>query len=585
MAINEKEFENFVFLIALENAINFNGKTNPKALLGKCVSKFPLMKEDMAYYMNQIESIVNQVNEMNSNDQEKKLEWLDPNYLKEKAAKKEEKKESKKTDFKLPELAELKKDHVVTRFSPAPSGYLHLGHLFGIVFNYEYVRNYGGKFILRLEDTNPENIDLKNYESIIEDVKWISDNSVSDIIYQSDRINIYYKYLRQLVETGKVYVCKCDSEISKAFNDSSAACPHREIPIKDQLEEYEKMLNGTYKDGDAVVRFKSDLNDKNPALRDFPLARINTSSHARVGNKYRLWPMYNMCTAVDDALMDITHVIRGKDHEINGIRQDMIKDALHLKKAVYFHYGRIKFEDIVLSKTELSQKITDKIYDGWEDPRVPSLISYRKRGYKAEAFRNMIVTDGMSKRDSKITDEEYHKSLNFFNKQILEKEADRYFFVHNPKEIIIENIDEFKEKEIELPKHPEDKSKGVREFKVINEYVIDGIDFNEITKGEIIRLMHFANFKVLDKKENKLILEFISKDYDKALHIKKNIHFLPKTAEKCYIILQDNSKLKGQCEYMDNIKEDTSIQFERFGFVKFDHKDEKSERVFYFTHR
>ena len=163
MAINEKDFENFVFLVALENALNFNGKTNPKALLGKAVSKFPQIKEDMTYYLNQIEAISNQVNEMNSKEQEKKIKQLNPNYLKEKE---EKKSENKKDLNSLPELANLRKDHVVTRFSPAPSGNLHLGHLYGIVFNYEYVKRYGGKFILRLEDTNPENIDLKNYESI-----------------------------------------------------------------------------------------------------------------------------------------------------------------------------------------------------------------------------------------------------------------------------------------------------------------------------------------------------------------------------------------------------------------------------------
>lgn len=582
MDINEKEFEDFVYLQALENAISFNGKCNPKALVGKAISKFPQMKEDMSFYSNKIETIVSQVNKMSLSEQEKKLEWLNPNYLKEKIVKKEENK--KKLD-NLPELENLKKDHVITRFSPAPSGYLHLGHLYGIIFNYEYVKRYGGKFILRLEDTNPENIELDNYDKIIEDVKWISDNSISEIIYQSDRVAIYYKYLRQLVETEKAYVCKCESENFKNFIDNSNACPHRDIPVKEQLKEYEKMLDGTYRDGDAAVRFKADLNDKNPALRDFPLARINTSNHARVGNKYRLWPMYNLCTSIDDSLMNISHIIRGKDHEINGIRQDMIKDALSLKKCIYFHYGRIKFEDINLSKTQLSQKIADKEFEGWDDPRVPSLISYRKRGYKAEAFRNMIISEGMSKRDSKITDEEYHKSLNYFNKQILEKESDRYYFVYNPKEVIIENLGGFKDKEILLAKHPDNKEKGNRKFKVETEYIIDGVDFNEISIGDAIRLMHFANFKVKDKKANKLILEFISREYDKNLNLKRNIHFLPKSAEKCHIILQDNSKLNGICEDMDNIKEDTNIQFERFGFVKYDHKDENDERVFYFTHR
>ncbi|MCA9495791.1 MAG: glutamate--tRNA ligase [Nanoarchaeota archaeon] len=576
--VKREEFEDFVFLQALENAVSFKGKANPKALIGKCMPKFPDIKNEMGTWMPILNSIVEQVNSMNYEVQVEKLKELNSAFF--------DKKE-KKDNVKKEGLSDLNgfKGRIRTRFCPAPSGHLHLGHLYGIVFNYEYVKKYGGEFLVRLEDTNPENIALENYDKILDDVKWITDDSIDEIYYQSDRIDVYYKYLRTLIETGKAYVCECEAEVFKAYNDSSEECPHRSVPVANQIKMYEKFFSGEYKEGDAIVRFKADLKNKNPALRDFPLARLKFEKHVRVGDKYKLWPMYNLCTAVDDSLMNVNYIIRGKDHEINGERQDMIKSALGLLKSNYFHYGRIKFLDIELSKTKLSEKIENKVYDGWDDPRVPSLISYRKRGYKAEAFRKMIVAMGISKRDSKITDEEYHKSLNFYNKQILEEEADRYFFVYNPKKVNIVNLDDIDLKEIELPQHPTNKSRGMRNFDLKSDYIIDGVDFKNFKVGDKIRLMHFANFKVVEVDKDELKLMYLSTPYNKELMVKRNIHFLPKDAEKCQVILSDNSKLNGYCEDMDNIKENTSIQFERFGFVKYDSKNKDGMRVFYFTHR
>ena len=174
---------------------------------------------------------------------------------------------------------------------------------------------------------------------------------------------------------------------------------------------------------------------------------------------------------------------------------------------------------------------------------------------------------GISKRDSKITSAEYHKGLDYFNKQILEVECDRAFFVHNPKKVHIINVKDYPQKQITLPKHPEDKKKGERHFKLTNEYLIDSIDFDNIEQGDLIRLMHFGNFFVDKKTKDQLELTFKSKEYSKDIGIKTNIHFVPTDAKKCTIVMQDNSKLNGVCEDLDNIKENTSLQFERFGFV------------------
>jgi len=581
MTINEKDFEDFIFIQSLENAILFNGKSNPKAILGKCISNFPEIKKEMQTYIKKINNIVQQVNNFSLDEQKIKLKKLNPSFFEKKL---KQKKEKKNELIDLPDL----EGEFIGRFAPAPSGYLHIGHALNIIYNSEYKKKYGGKLIIRFEDTNPEKINIKNYEKILEDINWLSENAVDEVFYQSERVSTYYKYLRQLVETGNAYICDCEVEKFKLFNDSSKPCPHRNLAINIQLEKYEYFFNGKYKDGDAVIRFKADLENKNPALRDFPIARLNSTPHARVGTKYKLWPMYNFAVSIDDSLMGINYIIRGKDAEIGAIRQDMIKEKLGLKKSKYYHFGLVQFTDIELGKTPIKKKIDEGIYSGWDDPRVPTLISFRKRGFKPKAFRDMIVSFGISKRGYKLSEKEYYKSLNYFNKQILEKESDRYFFVLNPKLVEIQNHNNYPEKEITLPRHPDFKDRGNRKFNLENKYYIDGIDFNNIEEGELIRLMHFGNFKVIKKTNEKLILNFESKNYDKTLKIKRNIHFIPyKETEqrKVKIIMQDASIIKGLCEILNNPKVDDSIQFERFGFVRYDGKNEEGEKVFYFTHR
>ena len=572
---NFEKFEDFVFEQALENAVSFKGAANPKALIGKCMPKFPEMKQQMGEFIPRLNAIVEQVNSFELEEQTKKLLKIKPDFFEEK----KEKKVPNKTDG-LPKL-ENTENGVIVRFPPAPSGHLHLGHLFGVVANYEIKKKYGGKFILRFEDTNPDNIDISNYEKVIEDVNWITDNGVDEVFYQSDRMEIYYKYLRTLFDLNECYVCECDSETFKAFTDAKEQCPHRKMNSEDKKKLFEKFMSGDF---EGVLRSKADIDNKNPALRTFPLARINSNSHARAGSKYKVWPNYNLACAVDDSLMELTHVVRGKDLEIGEDRQKMLHKALGLKSPEYFHYGRMKFEDVDLSKTKLSQAIEEGKYSGWDDPRVPSLLAYKKRGYKAEAFRNLILALGISKRDSRITSTEYHKQLDFFNKQILEKEATRYFFVHNPKKIHIKNLNEIEDKEIISPKHPEDKSFGNRVFDVQSEYIIDSLDFNAFNEGDLFRLMHFANFKILSKTDDTLEVEFVSKEYSKDLGTKRNIHFLQTgKTQACVVVLQDNSKIKGFTEELGNPKVGDAIQFERFGFVRYD-SEKNGIREFRFTH-
>ena len=411
-------FKEKTFLLALENAHLHKGVANPKALLGKLIACFPEIKTDMPFYISSLNDIVEQVNKLPLNEQHSLLLEKNPKAL-------EKKKSVTEKKDGLPTLSNTQ-EPVIVRFPPAPSGYLHLGHLLGITANYEIKKKFNGTFILRFEDTNPENISLANYKQIIEDVKWVCEGKIDAISYQSDRLELYYKVLGELFDKECCYICFCTSQDFKTYTDKKEPCPHRLLKREEQTRFFNKFMKGELEG--AVVRSKADIHNKNPALRSFALARINSNAHVRVGKKYSVWPNYNLAVSVDDHLMKLTHVIRGKDLEIGEIRQAMIFDSLGWKKPEYFHYGRIKFTDMELSKTALSQKIEQGEFEGWDDPRVPSICSHRKRGYKAKALREYILSLGISKRDSKINSKEFYKGLHYFNKQIIEKEANRVFY-------------------------------------------------------------------------------------------------------------------------------------------------------------
>lgn len=574
------EFVNFVRQMAIENAVQFKGSANPKAMIGKVMPNYPEMKSDMKTYMQKINEIVTEVNNLGLEKQQELLAELNPNFHEEK-----EKKNEKKTG--LPDVPEeLKGQKLITRFPPAPSGNLHLGHLFGLTYNYEYAKESGGELILRLEDTNPENISLDNYEAVIRDAQWVCDNNIKQIHYQSDRVEIYYEYLEKLINTNNAYICNCNPDEFKEKIDNCEACPCRELGVEEQQKRYQKLMNNEYQEGEVVMRFKSDINHKNPAMRDFSIARVKHGNHARVGEKYKVWPMYNLCVSVDDSLMGISYIVRGKDLEIGGERQNLIKDALGLKKAPYFHYGRMKFTDVELSKTKLSQKIEDGEFEGWDDVRVPTILAFKKRGYKAEAFRKCLIAMGMSKRDSKITKADYMKNLDFFNKEIIDPTSRRVACIFDKKECVITNPQDIDFEQIEMAAHPTDESFKPRVFNVHNEVFVESKDASRLQAGDIVRLMHFANFEV-ESVDEVIKLKYISKDYDKDMKLKGNIQFVfNNQTENIVLINEENEKVDGICETLDELQVDDSLQFERFGFVRFDRVGRNcGKKKFYFTQK
>ena len=553
---------------ALQNAIKYKGKANPGNVIPKLLHEDPSIRKDMKKISQEVAIIVKDVNSLSLEEQIKKLKKLAPELLEDKP---KEKKQLKELDFVN------KKKGVIMRFAPSPSGPMHLGHAITGGLTALYVKKYGGKFILRIEDTNPDNIYSPAYKLLPKDAEWLFGN-VTDVWIQSDRINIYYDYVEKLLTLAKVYVCTCDPEDFRTYVKEQADCPCRELKLNEHKKRWDKMFK-TYKQGEAVLRFKSDMKDKNPAMRDFPLARINDSEHPRQGKKYRVWPLMNLSVAIDDIEAGMTHIIRAKDHADNAKRQQLIFKALDFDYPHSYFTGRYKFKDLEISCSKTKERIEKGEFDGWDDIRLPFIGALKRRGYQAEAFLRYTEEIGLSNVDKVVEGKEFFKHLANINREILDKDTNRYFFVKDPIKIKIENAPELN---VKIQLHPDNPKKGYRQFITNNEFYITKEDFNNLQDNQLYRLMDCLNFK---KQGNKFT--FISKsveDYKKQG--KSILHWLSvSNLVKTEILMPDKTLVKGFSEYLTkDLKEGTIIQFERFGFCRLD-QTEPDKLLFWFGHK
>lgn len=397
-----KNLEKKTRAYALKNAVAYSGEARIGSVISALFNE-GLKQGEVKKYLKKINEIVLEVNELSLEEQKKEL-------------KKAEKTLSVRQGREgLPELPGAKKGKVIMRFAPSASGPLHVGHALTACLSFLFVKEYRGKFYVRIEDTNPENIYEPAYKMIKEESDWLF-NKKAKIIIQSDRIELYYKYIEKLLKKNTAYVCTCSVEKFKKFKKAKKNCPCRASSMKKNLEEWKKMLYGGFKEGEAVLRFKSGMKDKNPAMRDFPIARINQEKHPRQGNKYRVWPLMNLSVAVDDIDMKMTHIIRAKDHRDNAERQRRIYKALGKKFPWTAFLGKIKFKDLELSTTKIKEDIKKGKYSGWGDFKLPTLVSLKKQGYKPRAFWKLAEQIGFSEADKVMDKKEFFKLLDGFNK-------------------------------------------------------------------------------------------------------------------------------------------------------------------------
>lgn len=547
---------------ALQNAVFFNGKANPKAVVGKVLGTCPDLRSKADEVREMVAAIVEEVNAMGLEAQKKELGEMDPSMLV---------KEKKEHKYELPDLEGVD-GKVVMRIAPGPSGPLHIGHTRASVLNNEYVKRYGGELVLRFEDTNPERIEPDAYDMIIEDLDWMG-IKIGRTFWQSDRFEIYYDYTRKLLEMGQAYVCTCDRDHWKGLRDNMMPCPCHDLPVEEQLDRYDRFLAGEFGEGEAVVVVKTDLHHPNPAIRDFVALRINTTPHPRTGDKYIAYPMMNLAVPIDDYEMGMTHVIRGKDHLNNTFRQEYVFQHLGWKKPIYYHYGLVHVEDAILKTSTIGKGIKSGEYSGWDDVRLGTVRALERRGITAEAIRNYWLEAGIKPVDVQFSMD----GLYVKNREVIDPKSNRYFFVEDPVEVRVADSPVV---EGSAPKHPDHPERGVRSYSMTAPWsaFVASSDFEELRIGGELRLKDLCNVS-----------------YDGAAHydgndlsvLKRGVHAVQWVGEDSVpatLLMPDGTQHEGRIEMSVLDETGDMVQLERVGFARIEGKSADGVHMVY-SHR
>lgn len=561
--------------IALVNAVRHGGKAQAEPVVGKILGTRPDLRDKAKELSVVTNAVIRDVNDLTLDEQKRIIaeEW--PELVTQ---------ERMREQKYLPPLSNVNKyGKIVTRFSPNPDCVLHLGSARAIILCHDYAKMYEGKFILRFEDTDPKvkRPVLEFYDRIREDLLWLQCKPDEEYI-QSNRLPIYYEYSEKLIKDGNAYVCTCDRELFRKLILEKKPCPCRDCLPEKHLARWRRMLEGQYSEGEAVVRIKTDLNHPNPAVRDWPAMRVVDSEkypHPRVGSKYHVWPLYNLACGVDDHLLGITHIIRGKEHLTNQVRQEFMYRYLGWAYPEAIHYGRLKITGAYLSKSKIVQGVREGQFHGWDDPRLATFAALRRRGITPEAIKKMIIDVGPKTSDVILSWE----NLYAYNRKFLDPITNRYFFVQNPLELTVKNVPQTFE--IRLNLHPEHPERGTRNYTVRPEgkqsstfFWVSRTDVDPSRKGQMIRLMELFNIKIETAEAYAAEASFVSGSYEDAKNAKASlIHWVPVGNDMpCDVVMPEANVTEGIAEgACRNLSPDTIVQFERFGFVRIDELNTK----------
>ncbi len=514
------------------------GEAKSKSVIGKAMGKYPELRSSAKDLMDIIDDVITEVNSMSAED-------LQP-YIPTKKPKAE-----KIIERELPPLNNP--DSIVLRFAPGPSGPLHLGHTRALALNNYYKKRYDGKLILRLEDTNPNAIDSDAYDMIQSDLEWLNIDA-DEVIIQSDRIELYYDEIRKIIAKGGAYVTNSDAEEWRELKNQKKAHPDRGRETDVQLSEFESLLS----DGEGIVVIKTNLEDPNPALRDFVAFRVVEDSHPRQSTKYRLWPLYNYAVAIDDYHLGITHVLRGKDHLNNTLKQKWIYKYLGWNEPAYIHYGLVSIPNTNLKTSKIRESIKNGEFSGWDDCQLATLKGLARRGYKPKTFLKYWENSGVKEVDIKFS----WQNFDAMNKDIIDSDTKRLFFVANPVEFTINT-----EKSLvkDAPWHPDKPDLGKREETITagSKIYLQRSDVEAFKEDKLVRLKNLCNVSVkgteldyagIKPQRGSQILQWCS------LHTPIEL-FYPDGRVVSGIVEDNISELDGE-----------TVQFERVGFVRLEGK-------------
>ncbi len=476
--------ESFAELVrkhGLLNAFRHGGKADLSAVVSRVMAERPDLKPQIKDLMSEIRRVVEEVNLLKPEDQSQMLQSKFSDAYQELFKRRVEVKE-------LPPLPNVVKGSFMVRLPPEPSGVMHIGHAMAGLINYFYAQQYDGKIWLRFEDTNPRKVKREYYDSFREgyrwlDIKWDYEKNVSDDIIE------IYKQGERFISAGNAYVCSCSPETIKRSRHHGLTCDCRSRPEGENLDLWSRMLKGEFSEGEVVVRFKGDMKSVDTSMRDPNLFRIVDSPHPLLGRKFKVWPVYDFAVVVEDHLCKVTHILRSL--EFHESLQDTLRGLLGFSPVTTIQFSRFSFAGTPVAKRLLRPLIEEHKIEGWDDPRMPTISGLIRRGILADTIRMFTREVGYTKAGHVFD----WSLLNSVNRKILDPVSKRYFFVAEPRRLIVEGAPEVK---VDLKLHP-DKDLGSRSVLATGSFYVSSDDAERIGVGEEVRLMELYNLRLLEK--------------------------------------------------------------------------------------
>ena len=411
------------------------------------------------------------------------------------------------------DLAEGVYDHVQTRFPPEPNGYLHIGHAKSIILNSGLAKEYGGKFNLRFDDTNPTKEKTEFVQSITEDVKWLGADFEDRLFFASNYFDTMYECAVKLIKKGKAFVCDLSADQIKEyrgdFTTPGKNSPYRDRSIEENLQLFENMKNGMYKDGEKVLRAKIDMASPNINMRDPVLYRVAHMTHHNTGDKWCIYPMYDFAHPIEDAVEHITHSICTLEFEDHRPLYDwVVRECEFENPPRQIEFAKMYLTNVVTGKRYIKKLVEDGIVDGWDDPRLVTIAALRRRGYTPESLRMFVDLVGVSKANSSVD----YAMLEYCIREDLKLKRPRMMAVLDPVKLVIDNYPEGQTEMLSIPNNLENPEMGEREVPFARELYIEREDFMEnppkkyfrLFPGNEVRLMgaYFATCTGDEKDEN-----------------------------------------------------------------------------------
>lgn len=558
-------------IAALENAVRHDSEAQVGAIMGPLMAEHPELREFGDEVPGIIAPVVERVNDLDAGERKERLAEIAP----ETAAAIEAEAESDESEETLPDLPNVSEyDEVRMRMAPNPNGPWHLGSARMCAVIGRYAERYDGTFICRFDDTDPETKrpNLDAYDAILKDISYLGFEP-DEVLYASDRVETYYEYARDLIDAGGAYTCSCPAEEFSSLKAEGEACPHRGKPSERVHQEFDQMVANEYEPGEMVLRVRTDIEHKNPALRDWVAFRMVARDHPRSeAAGYRCWPMLDFQSGIDDHLTGVTHIIRGIDLQDSAKRQRFVYDYLGWSYPEVSHWGHVQIDayDIPMSTSSIAELIESGELDGWDDPRAPTVQSLRRRGIRGEAIVEAMAELGLSTSDVSLS----MSAIYAENRELVDDEANRRFLVRDAVERQVVGGPESGHP----PLHPDDPDRGDRVLPVTSGVLIDSADLPP--HGERVWLKGYGPVR-----HTRDAFEYTGEDIEVVRSGEVDVvHWVPATESLKVRLRTPDGDEEGWAEAgLAEEPVDAIVQFERVGFARVD-APSSDPVVCYFAH-